>query len=105
MDWWCCAPNLVPPSLQKSLDATAGESLSIVKYRLSTLHNSRLLSTIVKEGEKKEKERPVSSQSPARSVAHSSPLRLLGGAASGASAESSRARTAQAASSGLQREA
>ena len=62
-------------------------------------------STVVKEGEKKEKEKRVSSQFPARSVAHSSPLCLLGGAASGASAESSRARTAQAASSGLQREA
>lgn len=97
MDWWCCAPSLVPPSLQKG-DAT-GELLSLVEYRPRVLH-SRLPSTVVKEGEKKEKERPVSSQFPARSVAHSS-LCLLGGAASGASAESSQARTAQAASSGL----
>ncbi|KAA8583650.1 hypothetical protein FQN60_014858 [Etheostoma spectabile] len=40
-------------------------------------------------------------QRPSRKKARRSPLRLLGGAASGASAESSRARTAQAASSGL----
>lgn len=58
-----------------------------------------------KEKRKRKRDRFPVSQSPARSVAHSSPLCLLGGAASGASAESSRARTAQAASSGLQREA
>lgn len=57
-------------------------------------------STSVREEEEKEKEKeePVSSESSARSVAHSSPLCLLGGAASGASAESSRAPAAQAAS-------
>lgn len=65
------------------------------------LRDNRLRSAVVEEGGRKEQtERGFRSV-----VAHSSPLRLLGGAASGASAASSRARTAQAATSPSQREA
>lgn len=65
-DWWCCAPSLVPPSLQKSLDDATLGLLSLVECRPRDLHHSRLRLPVVWEGEKKEKEkgRTLSSQSP-----------------------------------------
>ena len=102
MDWWGCAPSLVPPSLQTEEPWVMLSGLNIVKYRPRELATTKggFRSRSSRMEKEKEKERPVSSQSPA----HSSPL-LLRGAASGASADSSRSRTAQAATSGLQRDA